>query len=254
MIYVPSKPAESVVVQENQFPRHIEAEPGVISHRFSLSLFARRYLDRVELRYSFLILDASLNLSELNQRLLGYGDLSDSIDEIASLLNLTKNYPAEPEILDTYLVIEDEEYQARVYDFTKFFSSSASSHTAQETLTAHLVLFGDDGRVVSYYKGISDLVDEAGTGLKLECITVLRAPDKDMYYAGGFTDEEDVKPIEERPAMGVVRFDDVSRASTLGIICDARHKEGKADCLQLIRIYVNGKIDQVVPNPVTISG
>ncbi len=254
MIYVPSKPAESVVVQENQFPRQIETEPGMTSHRFSLSLFARRYLDRVELRYSFLILDASLNLSELNQRPLEYGDLSDSIDEISSLLNLTKDYPVEPEILDTHLVVEDEEYQARVYDFTKFFSSSASLHTAQEALTTHLVLFGDDGKVVSYYNGISDFVDEAGTGLKLESITVLQAPDKETYYAGGFTDEEDVKPIEERPAMGVVRLDDVNRASTLGIICDTKHKEGKADGLQLIRIYVGGEIDQVVPNLVTLSG
>jgi hypothetical protein len=55
--------------------------------------------------------------------------------------------------------------------------------------------------------------------------------------------------------MGIVRFDDVEGSSTLGVMCDAERKEGgRADCLQLIRIYVDGRIEEVIPNQITLSG
>ncbi len=265
LTHVPRRHAESVTVQENQFPRHIRAEPGTVGavthHRFSLGLFAGRYLDRVELRYSYLTLDASVNLTELNQHLQRSGNLSDAIHQIARLLSLTEDYPVKPEILDTHITLEGQNYAVRVYDFTRFFSSppsssphASSSQVAKEALTAHLVIFANNGSVIRYYKGVSDFVSEQGTGLNLASVTTLRGADKEMYYAGGYTEEENVKPIEERPAMGVVRFDDVKTGSTLGVICNAEYRYGRAECLQLVRIYVNGRIEQVVANPVTVSG
>ena len=254
MIYIPGRSTETVLIQENRFPEQIKDMPGVTSHQFNLGLLARRNLDRVEVRYSFLTLDTSLNLSKLNQGSLRRENLSDTINEISWLLDATEDYPASPVILDTHLVLGEEEYDARVYDFTGFFPFSASSNFAGEALTAFLVLFDDGGEILHFFKGISDFVDEWGTGLKLKSVTVLRAPEKEMYYAGDFTDE-DIRPIEERPWMGVVRFNDVDKASTLGVIFDAEHNEGgRAKCLQLIRIYVNGKIEEIAANQITLFG
>ncbi len=255
MMYVPTKAADSVVVQQNEFPRNLTSQPGVAHYQFILALFARRYAKRVEVRYSFLALDTQVNLSRLNMGSERFGDLSDSIADVAWLLEVTKDYPVKPEVLDVRLSLDGEEHGARIYDFSGILPSSVDPAVSEEALTTHMALFGEDGRILKYYSGISDFVDQEGTLLELVSVTITQGTRRDVYYSGEVPSGEDARPIGERPLMGVARFDKVDRGSTVSVVCNTKYAGGrKVECLQLIRIYVDGRIDRLVANPITVLG
>jgi len=254
MLLMPSGLPEILVVQEDEFPARIVSDPVVSDYSFVLGLYARRYIGQVGLRYSFLTLDTSLDLVEANLRPERFGNLSDTVGEVAWLLTATAGYPVKPEILDMELEVGEEKYEARFYDFTKFFSYLATPQVTEEALTTYLFLFAGNGTILRYFKGISDLVDQEATGMRIASISISQGPST-RYYSDTSMDRDDAGSVEERPLMGVVEFDQVERGVTLSVLCSAEYQEVRwAECLQLIRIYANGKIQRLVANPITVSG
>ena len=171
--------------------------------------------------------------------------------EIAPLLALSDMWDQPPEVITTGAMIEDEEAEVVVYDFTRLLNATGDLETHNETLTTYAIAYDDEGAVKGYYKGVSGFDFENRTGARIVHLSLNVDDDKQEFYESGMASAYETPSLSEAPKLGTVDFPNPRKGSSYRVTYTLEAtQELDRSTLQIARVYKDAELQVCLVNEI----
>lgn len=243
-----------IEILDNMFPASIPDSEK--SQEFNLGLLTGRDFSEIEIRFCILIkqpLPDPLNTTLSSE--ISPDDLADIVPAVSSIKELMLNVETEEKVGELIEIVDEQvklldgsKARAVLYDFGQIIDI-LQPEIDSRTATSYLVIQAKNGTVLTYAEGVSDYFFSKWTSIK--GLTISKGEEKQEFYQQYF--EELGLPTIVSAPPGRVIFDDVDSDTKINVYfsvlaCSVPNHRGM---YQVIRVYGDRELQQVVFNPMT---